>query len=436
MSPYASRVALGAALVALMARPPVARAAGDPPPEKPAEPPAETPAKASPPEKKPAPATGGPDGFTVQSENGDYRLQLRAYLQFDGRFFPALDRALAVDTFIVRRARPIFAGTMAKYFDFLIMPDFALGTTTLYDAWVDFNYTAKARLRVGKFKSPVGLERLQSAMTTAFVERAFPTALLPNRDVGVQLYGDLDGGVVSYAVGLFDGAPDGGSIDLDLNDGKDVAGRVFISPFKKGQSALKDLGFGIAGTYGQQSGALAAYRSGGQVSILTLVSGITADGARKRYSPQLSFYSGPFGLMAEYAQSESRVLKASTSQHHELVAKAWQTTATVTLTGDAASFNGVRPHQPFDPPKGQWGAVELAARVNGLEVEGSAVSDGLIDPTRSVRKAFAWAVGFNWYLNRNVKEVLDYERTTFTGGAAGGDRPAENALFFRTQLSF
>ena len=53
-----------------------------------------------------------------------------------------------------------------------------------------------------------------------------------------------------------------------------------------------------------------------------------------------------------------------------------------------------------------------------------------------MRKAFAWAVGLNWYLNRNVKEVFDYERTTFTGGAAGGDRPAENALFFRTQLSF
>lgn len=432
MSYYASRVALSAALVALMARPPVARAAGDPPPEKPAEPPAEAP----PPDKKRPPATAGPDGFAVQSENGDYRLQLRAYLQFDGRFFPGVDRALVVDTFLIRRARPIFAGTLAKYFDFQIMPDFAQGTTTLYEAWVDFNYTPKARVRVGKFKSPVGLERLQSAMTTAFVERAFPTALVPNRDVGVQLYGDLDGGVVTYAVGLFDGAPDGANIDLDLNDGKDVAGRLFISPFKNGQSALKNLGFGIAGTYGRQSGALAAYRSGGQVSILTLVSGITADGARKRYSPQLSFYSGPFGLMAEYAQSESRVLKASSSQHCELVVKAWQTTATVTLTGDAASYSGVRPRNPFDPPKGHWGAVELAARVNGLEVQGAAVSEGLIDPTRSVRKAFAWAVGLNWYLNRNVKEVFDYERTTFTGGAAGGDRPAENALFFRTQLSF
>jgi hypothetical protein len=33
--------------------------------------------------------------------------------------------------------------------------------------------------------------------------------------------------------------------------------------------------------------------------------------------------------------------------------------------------------------------------------------------------------------------MLSFERTTFTGGAAGKtDRPAENALFFRSQVSF
>ena len=51
--------------------------------------------------------------------------------------------------------------------------------------------------------------------------------------------------------------------------------------------------------------------------------------------------------------------------------------------------------------------------------------------------AFAWAVGINWHLTRNVKQVLDYERTRFTGGAPGGaDRDDENALFIRTQISF
>ena len=381
--------------------------------------------------------TAGPEGFVLQSSSGDYRLRLRGYVHFDGRFFSGDARALAVDTFLLRRVRPIFAGTLGRHFEFQIMPDFGVGTTVLQDAWLDVNYSPKARVRVGKFKSPVGLERLQSATAISFVERAYPTAIVPNRDLGVMLHGDLAGGVLAYAAGLFDGAPNGGSVDSDLNDGKDVAGRVFLSPFRRGQSALKGLGFGIAGTTGKQSGALPGYRSGGQVSLITIVSGITADGTRNRLSPQLSFYSGQFGLMAEYAWSESWVKRAATGTRAQFTGEAWQATATVTLTGEPASYAGLRPREAFEPGQGKWGALELAARVNGLEIGTEAFREEIVDPAKSVRKAFAWAVGLNWYLNRNVKQVVDFEHTTFAGGAEGGaDRPAENAFFIRTQVSF
>jgi phosphate-selective porin OprO/OprP len=141
--------------------------------------------------------------------------------------------------------------------------------------------------------------------------------------------------------------------------------------------------------------------------------------------------------MAEYAQSRSRLLKASTGVHTDLTAKAWQTTATLTLTGEPASFTGVKAKKAWDPGKGQWGAFELAARVNGLDIGTQAVTDDVIDATRSVRKAFAWGLGLNWYLNRNIKQMVNYERTRFTGGAAAGaDRPSENALFIRSQVSF
>ena len=96
----------------------------------------------------------------------------------------------------------------------------------------------------------------------------------------------------------------------------------------------------------------------------------------------------------------------------------------------------MRPSDAFEPGQGKWGALELAARVNGLELGTEAFREGIVDPTKSVRKAFAWAVGVNWYLNRNIKQVVDFERTTFTGGAGGADRPAENALFIRTQVAF
>jgi phosphate-selective porin OprO/OprP len=443
----------GAWVVALMLAAAGAGARETPRPEtKPEVPPTPRPEVKPVPDAKPAPDTrksetrkqaeppklsAGADGFTLQSASGDYRLQLRGYAHFDGRFFPSDEGALAIDNFLLRRVRPILAGTVARYFDFQIMPDFGGGTTVLQDAYLDVRYSPKARVRVGKFKGPVGLERLQSATAISFVERAYPTALVPNREVGVMIHGDLAGGVIAYAAGVFDGAPDGGSVDLDLGDGKDVGGRVFLSPWKRGRGALGGLGFGIAGTTGKQSGALPAYRSGGQVSLLTLVQGITADGTRNRYSPQLSFYSGPFGLMAEYAWSESWVKKASAGTRAQFTGEAWQATATFALTGESASYSGVRPIEAFEPGKGKWGALELAARVNGIRVGTEAFDEGIVEAAKSVRKAFAWALGVNWSLNRNVKQVVDFERTTFTGGAASGqDRPAENALFIRTQVAF
>jgi phosphate-selective porin OprO/OprP len=163
---------------------------------------------------------------------------------------------------------------------------------------------------------------------------------------------------------------------------------------------------------------------------------VTADGTRKRYSPQLSLYAGRLGLLAEYAKSDSRVKRADGS-HAQFAISGWQATASLALTKDKASYSGLRPAKPFDPGKGQWGALELAARVNGLKLDDASVAAKLIDATKSVTEALAWGVGLNWSLNRNVKQVADYERTTFTGGAAAGaDRKAENAFFIRTQVSF
>jgi len=382
------------------------------------------------------PVSVSDEGVFLRSEDGDYVLQLRGTLQLDGRFYPGGDGALAVDTFVIRRARPIFLGTLARYYDFNFTPDFGNGTAVIFDAYLDVHYSPKARVRAGKFKPPVGLEQLQAETAIAFVERSFVTALVPTRDVGVQLHGRLAGGVVEYAAGVFNGAPDGGGVDADLNDGKDVEGRIFVSPFKRGRSVLKELGFGISGTRGDQTGPLPAYRTNGQLSIVTIVTGTTYDGLRTRYSPQLSYYAGPFGLLAEYAASDSRAKRADGTRV-SFAARAWQATATVALTGDKASYDGLRPRKPFDPGKGQWGAVELAARVNGIELGAEAVDGGLVDPAKSVRKAFAWAIGVNWLLNRNLKQMLDYERTTFTGGApAGGNRLPDNAVLMRAQIAF
>jgi phosphate-selective porin OprO/OprP len=60
-----------------------------------------------------------------------------------------------------------------------------------------------------------------------------------------------------------------------------------------------------------------------------------------------------------------------------------------------------------------------------------------VDPEGSARKASAFGVGLNWYLNENLKWVLNYEKTSFDGGGAGGaDRPDEEAILTRVAVGF
>ena len=284
-----------------------------------------------------------------------------------------------------------------------------------------FKPSPKLRVRVGKFKPPVGLERLQSATAITFVERAFPTASSRTATWASRSTASWRGASSPTRPRVFDGAPDGGSVDADLNDSKDLAGRLFLSPFKKGKSALKDLGFGISGTTGKQTGPLPAYRSGGQISVITILTGITADGTRTRYSPQLSFYSGPFGLLAEYAQSESRVKKADGTRF-ELRGQApgrppppSPSPATRPPTAACGRRSPSTPRRASGAPS-SWRRGSTSLEVEQRERRRRASSI----PTKSAREAFAWAVGLNWSLTRNMKQVADFEHVTFTGGAAAG----------------
>ncbi|MFA6112160.1 MAG: porin [Candidatus Latescibacterota bacterium] len=264
-------------------------------------------------------------------------------------------------------------------------------------------------------------------------ERGLPTHLLSNRDLGLQLYGDLARGRVSYAIGVFNGVVDAGSGDSDTNDGKDVAVRVFAHPFRnRPASPLRELGLGLAGTLGRQEGALPAYRAPGQVSFFTYTDTTTVDG--RRLTPQAYWYAGRLGLLGEYAVSRQKVRRQAVAAR--LRHTAWQVAASYVLTGEASTYRGVTPRAPFDPEKSQWGALEAAARVHRLTLDRDAFP-AFANPARSARTATAWSAGLNWHLSRNAKLNLDYEETRFTGVApAGDDRKLEKILFHRFQVAF
>jgi len=388
----------------------------------------------------------GKEILWMKSADENVILNVGGVLQADGRFYVDNPKTEPTNTFLLRRARIIVQGTLFHYYDFRIMPDFAGSTTVLYDAFLDIHYWMEARLRVGKFKPPIGLEQLQEDRDVEFVERALPTQLVPNRDVGAQLWGDLLGGTVTYYAGIFNGVPDAGNVvngDKDTNNDKDYEGRIFTHPFKLSEIApLAGLGVGVSGSYGHERGAanVPTYVTTGQSTFFSYLATTIAAGGQSRISPQGDYYWGPLGFLGEYVSSSLDVSNGAAGKLQRtarVVNQAWQTAATVVLTGEKASFIGVRPRNRFDPKNGNWGAFELAARYSTLKVDGDAFPL-FASAAVSARQAEAWGTGINWYLTSNVKAVVDYEQTDFKGGAAAGlgNRPVEKVVLSRFQIVF
>ena len=383
------------------------------------------------------------DGFSIKSADNKYSIRFRGYLQSDGRFFPRSEGVPVVDNLLIRRARPIIEAAVGRYFEFRLMPDFGGTTPTIFDAYWDGKFTPEFTVRAGKFKPPVGLERLQSATDIVFAERGLPTNLVPSRDLGLQISGDISEGLLTYQVGVFNGVPDLANGGDDLSDAKDFAARVFVQPFRSG--SFRPLGLGIAASTGFERGSttssgLPSYRTPGQQTLFrynssatTPANNVYADGKRIRISPQGYYYTGPLGLMGEYVISQNEVTRAGETA--ELEHTAWQGVGSYFLTGEKAGFRSPAPKRPFDLKEGGLGAVELIGRYGELSLD-EASFPVYATLTSSVQKARAWGVGVNWHFTRAVKVGIDYERTTFSGGAATGDRPAENTVIGRFQTSF
>jgi phosphate-selective porin OprO and OprP len=402
--------------------------------------------------------TAGPEGFALKSVDNNFVLRLRGYAQADARFYLADKANNGTDTFVMRRVRPILEGTVYRDFDFRLMPDFGNGAASssiLQDAYVEWHYWPWLKLRAGKYKVPIGLEWLQQDQWTSFTERGFPTDLVPQRDVGFQVSGDLFGGVVNYAAGVFNGVVDGASGDGDSFDSKDGVARIFLQPFKTTDIApLKGLGFGAGGSIGNQQFTstttnLASYKTTGQNTFFSFGKGTAPDGLEYRLSPQGYYYWGPLGLLGEYVMAEQKLRNGTDLRF--VRNSAWQTEASFVLTGEDASYNGVQPRHPFDLKHGGWGAFELVARYGDLHLDPNAfnrdpTAGGLrfASPITSAQEAQEWGVGLNWYLNRDFKFVLDYEQTVFDGGAGTAtasaytvkNRETERTVFTRVQFAF
>lgn len=408
----------------------------------------------------------GKNGVTWSSADTNFVMKLRGVVQVDSRtHFGDNPELEGNDTFLLRRVRPTLEGTLYGNLDFNLTPDFAGAAPALFDTYLQYRIRPEIQIRAGKFKSPIGLEMSFGGGALAFNERSLVTSLVPNRTIGVQLGGDLGGGLASYAAGIFNGTGDArNSGSTDFGDDKQLAGRVFLHPFKNRDNRwLKELGLGVGGSYSQvysntaalpanTGGILPGYATDSQQQYFAynpLAGTVFGDGNHWRISPQGYYLAGPFGLVGEYAISHQSVINGTTLKRAELEHSAWNLTAQWVVTGEPATISVIDPIRPFRLHGDGWGAWQLVARYGKLDIDPNSFQ-GFSNPNASAGGATAWSVGVNWSLNRNLRIQTSFSRTTFNGGGAPLNfadpstlvppglvtQQPENVLLTRIQLAF
>ncbi len=400
--------------------------------------------------KKQPKLTVGDNRIEVVSADGANSLRLRALVQADARFYldsattgPGQNPANAQDGFLLRRARLIFEGKFNDNLQYTVVPEFG-GTLQILDANVNAVVTPGFQIRVGRFKTPIGLEQLQSDPVAFFNERSIATNLTPNRDVGIQVWGELLDKRLSYAVGVFNGVlENGNSPTTSANTEGDftTVGRLFATPFVNDKdSALKGLGFGIASGIGNSNGvATNTYKSDGQQDFFAYTS-TTSAGRSLTVSPQAYYYTGPLGILAEYVSVTNELTRGTNTR--QVTNTAYNLSAGYVLTGEDASYTGVSPRSSFKPSADTWGAFEVVGRVAQLDVDNDVFKGGtpLALSATNASKVTAYGAGLNWYLSKAVRANFDVTQNKFD---FQGARPtsgilSDDELVFSTrfQVSF
>lgn len=396
---------------------------------------------------------------TFADVNGNFTFKPRGTFQIDyaairGRGSAGYDYNSGTD---IRRGRIGFEGTFFKNYKYRIEAELVKGTVNLLDAYVQYTGVKNWVFTVGQHKAPFGLEANSTDALNSFLERGMANvafgAVGAERRVGISAaYGtdkiNATFGVfgVGEAVGRNPIAPNTVSTP---DEGYGFNGRVVFEPINDvnklvhvGASGFK--AYSIAGNSVLNLGDRPGFREDGGLLVSVSLPGTATFGSPETGVKNATYWGleaagvyGPFSVQGEYNRLHLDQYGAAPSANFD----GYYVFGSFFVTGESRTFKGgvvdrVKPFNDFNPAAGKWGAVELLARYDVLDL-----TDHDISPLD--RKGYTWTGGVNWYLNPNLRMVVNYIRfhglnsplvrtpATRFGTTAKGD-----ALATRLQVDF
>ncbi|WP_295625762.1 porin [uncultured Nitrosomonas sp.] len=372
----------------------------------------------------------------------------------------------------IRRARLGAEGTFYKIWDYKFEFDFSRGNGSvgsgITDAFVRLNHTDALSYKIGSFKEPFSLEEAASNRFITFIERHMSVNSFVDNPNTYKTGIGANYAVTRFQTGLaFQTEPIGAwsaastSVNANGNQSRNNGsgdtgwqgiGRISGRPWMEDETKFLHVGLSaghtVVNTQYRADGTMVGEGSnggGGGMSFVAfpgtnvdrtnvLNTGNLSFGAQNdpnrreinsydRYGAEAWFVHGPFSAQAEFLRTNINGIGYD-NEH----LTGYYGYVSYFLTGESKAYhvrngaaNRLRPNRPFQWNGSGWGAFEIAAGYDYIDMNSGVIRGGRADMLR---------FGFNWYPHSNVKfqanvvHMLDINtaRTpiTNTEGYSGG----------------
>ncbi len=377
-------------------------------------------------EKSFAKVEAGEKGLVVKSGDGSSEVAIGGRLHVEAMSHRNDDDLTksATNGTDVRRARMYVKGKVANDWKYIIEADLAGNKVSMKDVFGEYVGVEDWSFTFGNQKHAMSMEIQESSNDIMFTERGLTAALTtPYFDRALGLNAKVDGDTWSVQGGVYGDHFSDNNASNDEGHGYAIRG-TWNPIWDKDAGHMVHLGanYGVRHLADDNliggKGDFAYKTTNG--SNLALLDTPTIAGLDKVKMGVLEFAAmyGPLSFQTEYVDA-----KAEGNNDYDF--SAWYANVGYTLTGEHreykpqdGEFKRLKPKSDFSLKNGTWGAWEVAARMDSLDLNDNGILGG--DGDR-------YTVALNWYLNYNFRIMADYSKIydikdgpikTKTGGEA------------------
>ena len=364
------------------------------------------------------------DGILVfQNKNANYKMWFDIRVQGDAAVFFGYDKNLTQigNGMLMRRTRFAVKAQLDKNWYGELDTDWTSGTPEIKDAYLGFTGVDNLEIKLGNFKENFSIQRNTTSRYLQFMERPMVTYLAPSRHMGINVKYSLP--KIWASAGIFGPALEDaetmtafqdGNKDYGLNVGLSYTGKLVYRPINNKTTSL-------------HIGAAASYRmpktSGGAdgYNAVRYSTRNTTGVNRKKFidTDAIQYLDHEFAYTFELAGHHKGLRwegayiarkpfvdeakwEAKVGENPNLQqAWGWYVQAGYLLFGGSQNYDAGGAKYTRTTNGRNWGDIELCARVEYVDFNLSKYVMG--------GSAYAYSLGINYHVTKNVKFVINYQ---------------------------